>query len=97
MTDDIPLRPIPPFKTKPIPIKTLPEWIDTETSPLQEMDISVSVFDRFYLVYNKTITYSKWAMFILRLAIELIIFIQSLRRQKNVGRPESNRGGGDGL
>jgi hypothetical protein len=77
-------RPIPPLPKKGslFAIKTLPEWIDTEVSPLKPTDVTVSVFDRFYLLYNQTLTYSRWAFQLLKFTIALIAFIQSLKKEK---------------
>ena len=77
-------RPIPPFKKNPIEIKSLPEWINTE-SPLDTMDIRVSIFDRVNLWYDETIQYSKAAMFILKLAIAVINLLLVVQKYRKSG------------
>ena len=75
-------RPILPFKKNPIEIKSLPEWVKTE-SPLESMDIRISIFDKALLWYDETIQYSRAAMFILKLAvavINLILVVQKFRK-----------------
>lgn len=82
MNDDIPLRPIPLFKTNPVEIKELPEWVNTERP---KIDLSVSIFDRAYLFYHETIEYSRVAVFLLKLAvliINLILTIQKLQKKE---------------
>jgi hypothetical protein len=74
----IKLRPIPPLKRRVVSIPELPSWHQIE----KPLDIQVSVFDRAYLWMNETITYSKWALRLIRFTIALIIFIQSLKKEK---------------
>lgn len=75
-------RPIPLFKTKPVEIPELPPWIQEKIN--DPLKVHVSIFDRFYLLAHETITYSKWALVLLRFTIALILFIQKLRREENV-------------
>lgn len=80
--DDVPLAPITPLPSKKpflYEIKQLPEWVEDVPAPC----VNVSIFDRAYLLMDRTITYSKWAVLILRVAIEFISFIQSLKEKKH--------------
>lgn len=71
------IRPIPPFPRKERTVKTLPGWHVKKVT----ITIDVSLLDRARLLAHETITYSKWAVLLIRLAVRTVQIIQSLNRK----------------
>lgn len=74
--EEIPLRPIPLFKTKPVEIKTLPEWVKTD----EPVKINISIFDRAYLLYHQSAEATRVTLTIIRIIIGLISLMNAINK-----------------
>ena len=77
---DITIRTIPKFPSKGHAVKTLPGWHGKKV----KITIDVSLLDRARLLAHETITYSKWAVLLIRLAVRTVQIIQSLNTKDSL-------------
>jgi hypothetical protein len=74
-----PLRPIspsgtPPFPTKPFNADDIP-YVPVKAEPLV---ISITAIDKMLFYLHESFTYTRWAVFLIRLTVKTIHIIQSV-------------------